>query len=76
MDILIINDATTDKKINPYLPSKLSDYIGSGKDIWALYEKGSILSSKSNIKYCSELNNIEESISVIREIIGNSFKSN
>ena len=45
-DALVVNDAQTKtfKWINPYLPSKLSDYKGSGSPIWALFEEGSELS--------------------------------
>lgn len=45
-DCLIVNDAQTAgiHALNPYLPSKLSDYLGSGSDIWALVEEGSVLS--------------------------------
>jgi hypothetical protein len=70
-DVLIINDAITkpQKSINPYLPSKLSDYAGSGSKIWAIYEEGSILSTKESISYRSELQNIEESRDVLKKII-------
>ncbi|MGJ8547364.1 MAG: glycosyltransferase [Sulfitobacter sp.] len=46
MDFLLVNDAKTAgiKRINPYLPSKLSDYLGAQRPIWALYEPGSPLS--------------------------------
>ncbi|HJQ07406.1 MAG TPA: glycosyltransferase [Nocardioides sp.] len=45
MDVLLINDARTRQhyEVNPYLPSKWSDYSGSGTPIWALVEPGSIL---------------------------------
>lgn len=44
-DLLLVNDAQTagKKSCNPYLPSKLSDYLGAGRPIWALAEAGSIL---------------------------------
>ena len=44
-DLLLVNDAQTAgrKSCNPYLPSKLSDYLGAGRPIWALAEPGSIL---------------------------------
>lgn len=44
-DCLLVNDANTKglKEINPYLPSKLSDYMGSGSIIWALCEEDSVL---------------------------------
>lgn len=46
-DYLLVNDAKTlgIKSINPYLPSKVSDYIGSGAKVWAICEPGSALSS-------------------------------
>lgn len=63
-DCLIISDANTKeyKNKNPYLPSKLSDYVASGTKIWALYEKNSMLHSKvkqtdANI-YGSELGDV------------------
>lgn len=45
MDVLLINDARTRQHydINPYLPSKWSDYSGSGTPVWALVEPGSVL---------------------------------
>ncbi|MDO5657523.1 MAG: glycosyltransferase [Paracoccus sp. (in: a-proteobacteria)] len=49
MDYLLVNDAVTEgiKPLNPYLPSKLSDYLGSNQAIWALVEPGSTLSKAS-----------------------------
>lgn len=46
MDYLLVNDAVTAgiKPLNPYLPSKLSDYLGADQPIWALAEPGSTLS--------------------------------
>lgn len=45
-DVLLVNDAATSSThpVNPYLPSKLSDYLGSGRPIWAVAEPGSVLS--------------------------------
>jgi glycosyltransferase involved in cell wall biosynthesis len=45
-NFLLVNDAATIgiKSLNPYLPSKVSDYLGAGKAIWALVEEGSPLS--------------------------------
>ena len=44
-DFLLVNDAATlgIKPVNPYLPSKLSDYLGAGRAIWALVETASPL---------------------------------
>lgn len=48
LDYLIVNDAVSGEhhSINPYLPSKWSDYAGSRAHTWAFVEQGSILSSK------------------------------
>jgi len=46
-DLLVVNDADSSEHGpggNPYLPSKLSDYLGSGTPIWAIVEEGSVLS--------------------------------
>jgi hypothetical protein len=46
-DCLVVNDAVTAADIkNPYLPSKWSDYRGSGSPVWGLIEEGSPLSSQ------------------------------
>jgi glycosyltransferase involved in cell wall biosynthesis len=44
-DYLLVTDTETQgrKSVNPYLPSKVSDYLGAGRAIWALYEPGSTL---------------------------------
>ena len=49
-DCLIVNDAVSSglHEVNPYLPSKLSDYRGAGVPIWAIVEEGSILSGVAN----------------------------
>ena len=49
-DMLLISDAITsdDKPYNPYLPSKLSDYLGSGTPILALTENTSVMSKMKN----------------------------
>ena len=43
MDCLFVNDTITVglKSLNPYLPSKISDYLGSGSKIWSACESGS-----------------------------------
>ena len=69
-DVLIVNDAITkgNYKLNPYLPSKLSDYLGSGSDIWALYEKGSTLSNL-DLKYKSDLSNYDDCLNEFKKIL-------
>ena len=44
MDYLILNDIDFDGEINPYLPSKLADYLASGTKILALINDNSPLS--------------------------------
>ena len=55
-DVLVVNDLVTKDnfEVNPYLPSKLSDYMGSSSDIWALCEVGSTLSAV-DVKYKSDI---------------------
>lgn len=51
LDGLLLFDAHTIgiKTINPYVPSKLSDYKGSGKHVWAFTEYGSVMSQDVDI---------------------------
>ncbi|PJI94252.1 hypothetical protein [Luteimicrobium subarcticum] len=47
MDLLVVTDADTRSQgmpVNPFLPSKVSDYLGSSARIWAVVEEGSALS--------------------------------
>lgn len=69
-DILLINDSITEEyfTVNPYLPSKLSDYLGSNCDIWAIYEENSTL-SKMDLKYKSMTNNYVQSRDVLVNIL-------
>ena len=57
MDVLIANDAKAKDVFgfNPYLPSKLSDYLGSGSDIWAFYEDESALNSVGSVIVLTEI---------------------
>ncbi|AQL55886.1 hypothetical protein [Abyssicoccus albus] len=63
MDALLIFDAHTIgiKEMNPYLPSKLSDYIGSKALTWAFVEEGSILSKQQyDNLYITHMNEFSE----------------
>lgn len=73
MDILIILDAKSKeyKNTHPYLPSKLSDYLGANKAILAMVEENSILSQQNHNNlykinysdiYDEKLNNVFQSI--------------
>src|SRR5690606_28356471 len=59
-DCLLVNDAEVSEifGINPYLPSKISDYIGANVPIFALVEKSSALSNLKNITYKVELGDV------------------
>ena len=69
-DILLINDMITSEyfDINPFLPSKLSDYLGSGRDIWALFEDESTLSAM-DFKYKSSMTDYKQSREVLLKIL-------
>lgn len=69
-DVLIVNDLATKQNfdVNPYLPSKLSDYIGSGNDIWAIYESGSVLSG-FEAKYKSEMYDFKQYSDALVEML-------
>lgn len=60
MDVLLAEDAKTNHiyDVNPFLPSKISDYKGSGTDIWAICDEGSIMDGMDEIKYKSYLNDL------------------
>lgn len=69
-DILLVNDlASKDNwEKNPYLPSKVSDYLGTSCDIWAITEKGSSLDSLE-IKYKSDIYDFNTSVEVLLQIL-------
>ena len=74
-DVLVVNDVITkgNYDINPYLPSKLSDYIGSDSDIWAICEQGSVL-SKMDVKYKSYIDDFNSvALELVRILENNGF---
>lgn len=70
LDCLLVNDARTldTRNINPYLPSKISDYAGSGRPVWAIVEPGSVLSTR-DVQYRSELGDAAAATAVLAEVI-------
>lgn len=46
-DVLVVNDVSSQgtHPVNPYLPSKVSDYVGVKRPIWKICEAGSPLSA-------------------------------
>lgn len=69
-DALIVNDAATVGRfpINPYLPSKVSDYRGSGSPVWAIVEPGSVLSTLPT-DHRSSLGDEDGAARVLRELL-------
>lgn len=70
-DVLLVNDASTrdHHPLNPYLPSKVSDYLGSGTPIWSVVEQGSVLSTVPT-KYQSSIGDVGAATEVLLEIAG------
>ncbi|HYF74763.1 MAG TPA: hypothetical protein VD864_18190, partial [Nocardioides sp.] len=65
-DVLLVNDADHEG-INPYLPSKLSDYLGSGSDVWAISQPGSVL-SRQDVAYATSLHDVGAAAEVLTRI--------
>ncbi|MGA8988017.1 glycosyltransferase [Aeromicrobium sp.] len=68
-DCLVVNDARTadHHAVNPYLPSKISDYRGSGRPIWAIVEEGSTM-SKLDTEYRTALGDVAGAIEVLSAV--------
>ena len=69
MDCLLVNDATTppDVGVNPFLPSKISDYKGSGRPVWGIVEPGSRLSMEP-LTYVSPTDHVSAAVQVLSQI--------
>jgi glycosyltransferase involved in cell wall biosynthesis len=70
LDVLLVNDAQAldTHERNPYLPSKLSDYLGSGRPIWGVVEPGSQL-GRRDLAYRSELGDVAGARVVLERIV-------
>jgi hypothetical protein len=68
-DCLIVNDAMTagSHVANPYLPSKWSDYRGSGTPVWGVVEAGSPL-SRQPLAYASPVGDVDAAGEILRRI--------
>lgn len=68
-DVLIVNDVQRGPlmPINPFLPSKLSDYRGSGSAIWAIVDHGSPMSGM-DFEYKSSVGNVPDMVKVLSNI--------
>lgn len=69
LDCLLVTDAATagSHARNPYLPSKWSDYRGSGVPVWGLVEPGSPL-SRQPLDYSSPVGDADAATEVIAHI--------
>lgn len=70
-DCLVVSDVRTagSHHANPYLPSKLSDYLGTGRPIWAIVEQGSTLSTYE-VAHRSDLGDVDAAAGVLRALLG------
>lgn len=68
--VLLVNDATTKEHhpVNPYLPSKLADYVGSGAEIWSVIEPGSVLAQQQTA-YSSQIGDVPGTLAQLRRMI-------
>jgi len=69
-DWLVVADsaATEHHGVNPYLPSKLSDYLGSGTPVWAMVEAGSPMSRWPGIT-TTPVGDVEAATEQLRQMI-------
>ena len=69
-DVLLVKDAEATRYfgVNPYLPSKISDYRGSGTPVWAITEPGSSLDGIST-EYTSSLGDVAGARRALRAIM-------
>lgn len=74
-DCLIVNDLKSKGNFerNPFVPSKISDYLGSGTDIWRICEYGSQMVNIET-RYISYIDNIFTVQETLKEIIENTIK--
>lgn len=70
VDWLVLADAHSPAVFprNPFLPSKLADYRGSGTPIWGIVEPGSVLSGQE-LDETSTLGDAEAGAAVLRRIL-------
>ncbi len=69
-DLLVVNDADSSDHGpggNPYLPSKLSDYLGSGTPIWAIVEEGSVM-SREPLQHVTRLGDAQAAAEVLTSL--------
>lgn len=75
-DALVVNDVErpASMPVNPFLPSKVSDYAGSGRPIWTIYDQGSPLSSYP-AQYRSAIGNSAAMVADLQEIVRDTVRA-
>jgi hypothetical protein len=70
MDVLLVADTRTPAAFacNPHLPARWSDYIGSGRDIWAVVEAGSPISGMP-VPYRSGIGDVDGAFAQLRRVL-------
>jgi glycosyltransferase involved in cell wall biosynthesis len=73
LDCLVVNDVVTSgtHRANPYLPSKWSDYRGSGTPVWGLVEAGSPLSGEP-LDHTSPVGDVAAAREVLERLVATS----
>lgn len=73
-DLLVVRDASSGRHhdINPYLPSKVSDYSQSLAATWAVFEEGSTLSSTEH-RYASPIHDTAAARDVLWQALEDKF---
>ncbi|QZY84463.1 hypothetical protein K7G68_02025 [Micrococcus luteus] len=73
-DLLVVRDAASGEHhvVNPYLPSKWSDYAGSRAATWAIVEEGSTIASMAP-RYASPVNDLGAAREVLWSALEDKF---
>ena len=76
-DVLLVEDSQIKGVYskNPFLPSKISDYKGSKRDIWAICDDTSIM-NHMDIKYKSRLKDMNSATTTLNRIINDKANLN
>ncbi|MFF2621992.1 glycosyltransferase [Oerskovia jenensis] len=73
-DVLLVTDVSRDGtvlEINPFLPSKASDYRGAGRPVWGIVDPGSALDSTA-LAYRSPIGDAPAVLRTLRRIVDES----
>lgn len=76
-DVLLVTDVSrvgSNLEINPFLPSKTSDYRGAGRPIWGIVEPGSSLDSKP-LAFRSVIGNVPDVLGALTRIVESTGRS-